>query len=290
MKNTYFIIFLLFVLSPIHGQEDKRIFSDTRVINIHSTETLKKGMLDIRIGHRFGDIGDGWSTLYGLETAADVFIGGDYGITDNLMFGVSRTKGSSSSLKMFINPYLKWKFLDENKRNHPFSASIVGEVSISTMPKSEDEGSLSNFSDFQSRLIYCSQLLLAKRLGNRLSLQLSGSYIHRNIIFDYDTSDNFFVGLAGRLKLSKVVAFIVDFNLPLNGQQSPFDNSQDDNNEPYYSPLGFGFEFDTGGHVFQVNVVNSRGIAQTDYLPNTKSNWADGEFRLGFTISRKFKI
>jgi hypothetical protein len=49
-------------------------------------------------------------------------------------------------------------------------------------------------------------------------------------------------------------------------------------------------EWDTGGHVFQLNFTNATGIFETDYIPYTISNWGDGEFRMGFTISRWFNL
>ena len=61
-------------------KSNHQTFKDTRVINSHSVETLQKGILDFRIGHRFGDIDGGFATFYGLETAADVIFEFDYGI------------------------------------------------------------------------------------------------------------------------------------------------------------------------------------------------------------------
>ena len=58
----------------------------------------------------------------------------------------------------------------------------------------------------------------------------------------------------------------------------------------HYAPVGLGFEFDTGGHVFQLNFTNAKGIMPTDYLPYTFSNWGDGQWRIGFTISRLFNL
>ena len=55
-------------------------------------------------------------------------------------------------------------------------------------------------------------------------------------------------------------------------------------------PVGFGLEFDTGGHVFQLNLTNAKGLSAADYIPYTNTKWSDGEFRLGFTISRLFNL
>ena len=57
-----------------------------------------------------------------------------------------------------------------------------------------------------------------------------------------------------------------------------------------YNPIALGLEFDTGGHIFQLNFTNSRGFGEAQYIPSTTSNISEGQFRVGFTISRVFKL
>jgi hypothetical protein len=54
------------------------------------------------------------------------------------------------------------------------------------------------------------------------------------------------------------------------------------------NPLAVSVEIKTYAHVFQLNFMNSRGIGEGQFIPYTTSNWLDGEFRFGFTISRHF--
>jgi len=87
-------------------------FKSTSIVNTQSVETLQKRRLDVLIGHRFGDMfgaAGGWSTFYGFESAADVLNGVDFGLTDNLMIGISRTKGAGPH-KMLVNAHTKYKF------------------------------------------------------------------------------------------------------------------------------------------------------------------------------------
>ena len=88
--------------------------------------------------------------------------------------------------------------------------------------------------------------------------------------------------------MSKSLALIFDLTIPF----SELRNQEDaDGNREFYYPLGFGLEWETGGgHVFQINLTNASGIVETDYIPYTNSNWLDGEYRFGFTISRQFKL
>src|SRR5678816_3895384 len=52
-------------------------FKSSRVINGHSMELIGKGVLDVRILHRFGRINDGVSELFGLDQAS-MRLGFDY--------------------------------------------------------------------------------------------------------------------------------------------------------------------------------------------------------------------
>lgn len=272
----------------INGQNTSKLFNDSRVINSHSVEVLDKGHLDIRIGHRFGDMSGKWSTLYGLENATDVYIGGEYGISDKLMAGLSRSKGSSS-LKMLVNGFLKWNLIHE-KNNKPVSLTILGLGTVSTMQRSSSPFSLSYFENPIQRLSYCGQAIVGKRISKKTSLQANFSALHRNIVKVGDVNTTLSAGLATRIQVRKAMAIIGDINIPLNGPQSMFNSEQAADLPEYFIPFGIGVELGTGGHIFQINLTNAQGIPQTDYLANTTSNWADGGFRLGFTISRLFKV
>ncbi|MBT8218764.1 MAG: hypothetical protein KJP00_03015 [Bacteroidia bacterium] len=281
------LLISLFLLIPFLciAQEAVRTFKDTRIINTQSTETLKKGYMDIRIGHRFGDIGGdngGWSTFYGLENASDVLIGAEYGFTNNLMVGLFRTKGSGP-LKQLVNLTGKYKLLSQNSEsNTPISMALSFTGTVSTMKSSDTQGAINNFEQFAHRLSYNGQLLISSKFSDGFSLQVSPSYTHRNIVDIEDENGLFALGAACRIQLSKVLGLIIDTTIPF----SELRTSDND----YHVPLGIGFEIDTGGHIFQVNFTNSTGMMETDYIPYTRSNWSDGEFRLGFTISRLFNL
>lgn len=267
-----------------------RTFKDTRVINTHSVEQLGKRKLDIRIGHRFGDLlGDngGWPTFYGLESAADVLIGAEYGVTDNISLGVFRTKGAGD-LNQLVNTVLKYRLVRQEKNGKPFTITALGVGTLSTSQKNPDSPGLNRFPKFSHRMVYSVQFLIGRKFSDKFSLQISPGYTHRNLVESFDNNDIISLGFAGRVQITKVIGLVADFTLPVTGIQSPFDDTP---NTPDYRPaLGVGLEFDTGGHVFQVNLTNSKGLMETDYIPYTTSQWSEGEFRIGFTISRLFNL
>jgi len=286
--NKVILFCLLFFIGNSLTAQDKvfETFKDTRVINTHSVEVLKHRNLDFRIGHRFGDLlGDngGWPTFYGLEIAQDVLFGFEYGVSDQLTIGLSRTKGSGP-LKQLINGTLKYRILHQStgEKPMPVSLTVLGIGTFSTMQKSKDPDLINFFEETAHRLVYGGQILIARKFSSGFSLQLVPSYIHRNIVPFGDANGILSLGVATRIQMTKVFGLIVDATLPVSGSRPE--------GTGYYMPLGVGLEIDTGGHVFQINFTNATGISEADYIPYTTSNWGDNEFRLGFTISRIFNL
>lgn len=300
MKIIYpFIIgiLLLSVTTAISAQEwvSGGMFNDRRVINAHSVEILPAKKLDLRISHRFGDIAGeqgGFKTFYGLENASDILIGFEYGLSDKANVGVFRTKGagiytnskgaSVSGLRQVMSGTIKYRLMNQNN-DKALSIVILGVGSISTQAKTpNDLGTVTSFPSFSDRMAGTVQILLARKFSDALSLQLSPAYTHRNFVSVYDENGILSVGLQGRLRISKVLGLLVDITSPISSTRTADDG---------YSPsVGFGLDIDTGGHVFQINVTNSKGLIETDYIPYTNNQWSDGEFRLGFTISRIFNL
>lgn len=287
MKRLTTSIFMILIAVTVWGQETVfQTFKDTRVINSHSVETLKAGRMDIRISHRFGDIAGragGWQTFYGLENASDIMIGAEFGLSDNIMMGINRTKGAGP-LKQNVHSFLKFRMITQEYEGHqPFSLAFLALATGSTMPKSEIEGVLNFFEKPAHRFSYHLQVIMARQFSERFSFQISGGWTYRNIVPSNDQNDLVSIGAASRLQLTKSIGIIVDANFPLSGLRTTENG--------YYPAVGVGFEWETGGgHVFQLNLTNATGIAETDYIPYTQSNWSDGQYRLGFTISRLFTL
>jgi hypothetical protein len=182
-----------------------------------------------------------------------------------------------------VNGFLKYKLIGQGiEGGAPITFTLLGGASISTAKKIDDPELLSSFPKTAHRLIYNIQGLIARRFSERFSMQVSPGYIHRNYVPQNDENGLFSLGVAARFQLTKVFGLIADTTIPFSSLRTT--------DRGYYLPLGFGLEVDTGGHVFQLNLTNTTGLEATDYIPNTRSNWADGQFRLGFTISRLFNL
>ena len=294
MKKQLLFILALSICHSMKAQDYVyQTFKDSRIVNVQSVETLVKRRLDVRIGHRFGDLlGDngGWATFYGLENATDVMIGAEYGFTDNFTAGLYRTKGAGAmpqgqaGLRQLINGVFKYRLLRQKEgKGTPVTLTVLGVSSLSTAKRIEDNPDvLRSFPDFSHRMAFTGQLLIARKFSDGLSLLIAPGYTHRNLVPFEDDNGLFSMGAGARIQLSRVFGIITDVTVPFSSRRNT-DNG-------FYPAIGLGLEIDTGGHLFQINFTNATGIMETDYIPYTTSSWLDGEFRLGFTISRVFNL
>ncbi len=253
-------------------------FKSTRIVLTQSVETQKKYDLDLRIRHHFGDIGGEFGdshTLYGLDVATDLHIGLDYGITDRLTVGIGRSKQNE-----LYNLFLKQRVLQQAAGSAPVSLSLLAQAGWITR-KQQTEGEFDRAAD---RFSYFIQGLLAKRLSEQLSLQLSPGYLIRSKTEDpADEKGLFSAGIAGRYKFSKRMSLLADYQTANLGRTDNLSGS-------YYNSLAVGLEIETGGHIFSLNFMNTEAIVENNFLPDTRKSWTDGGVRFGFTISRNFTL
>lgn len=286
--NKIIYLFIIILGGTTYAAAQEKVyntFKDRRVINTQSVEVLQKKQFDFRVAHRFGDLAGaagGWQNFFGLENAADVQIGFEYGLNEKLTLGLSRTKGAGN-LRQLLHGFGKYRVLQQTTDNKmPISMTAVAMATASTMKSSSDTLAISHFPKFSHRFLYSLELHIARKFEN-FSVQISPIFVWRNYVLNTDQNGLFSLNLAARIRLTKITSLIIDGNLP-------FAKKYWTANSGYYAPIGAGLEFETGGHTFQINLTNSGGLMSTDYIPETRSNWLKGEFRLGFTISRVWRF
>ena len=248
-------------------------FKATRVINGQSIENPPKGALNFVISHHFGRINDGWYEFFGLDQA-NIRFGFEYGITDWLSVGIGRT-----SVDKTYDGSVKVKLLRQSKgaRNMPVSLSYYGDMSCSTLKWQNPDRQ--NY--FSSRLEYLHQLLIARKFGESVSLQIVPTYIHRNLAQTIeDQNDVFAIGAGGRIKLTKRFAVTGEYYYVLPGKTA----------DDYYNSFSLGVDLETGGHVFQLFLTNSLGLIGQQFIPETTGQWGKGDIHIGFNINRTFQI
>ena len=264
-------------------------FHSTRIINGHSIETLEKGMLEFRIEHRFGDMAGtngGAQNWFGFDNAADIRFAFEYGLTKNFMIGLGRSKGSGpqndgigSPYRSLIDGFAKYRLLRQRKDGMPVSMSVIGATSLTYMKASPDISRIDHFPKFAHRMAYATQLNVARKFGSRLSLALMPTLVYSNYVAANDVNALFSLGGAIKFNMTKKVALIVEYYQNIHGNDVRQNNT---------NSLGVAVEWVTFGHNFTINLTNSKGFGETQFIPYTFENWSKGQFRLGFCISRKF--
>ncbi|HLO54015.1 MAG TPA: DUF5777 family beta-barrel protein [Saprospiraceae bacterium] len=289
MRNVFFLFsFICLFSGSLWSQEDDLLsllgeeetidytnasFKTNRVINLHSLESTAKGVLDFKIGHRFGTLNGGFYELFGLDNAS-IRLGFDYGLSDALTIGVGR-----SGFQKTYDGFIKYKFLRQStgKRNMPLTVGVLLTSAIQTLKWADPDRD--NF--FSNRLYYTGQLIIGRKFNESFTLQLSPTLVHRNLVAtNAEKNDVYALGTAARIKITKRLAVNAEYIYLLPDQVAPgITNS-----------LSVGVDIETGGHVFQLHLTNSTSMIEKGFIAETTNSWSDGGIHFGFNVSRVFTV
>lgn len=272
------------LLELLNAQEDSvttytiATFKSTRLVSGHSVETNAEGVLNFMIGHRFGALNTGWSDLFGLDNAT-VRFGFDYGLTDQINIGIGRT-----SFQKTVDATFKWKFLRQQSgfTNFPLTATVVGTVYYNTSEWSNPDRDNLN----SSRLAYHYSLLLARKFGDAVSLQLMPTVVHRNLVpTKQDKNSIVSIGAGTSIKVTNSLRFNAEYFFIPDGQIA-----SDIGGLKVRNSLSIGVDLETGGHVFQLHLTNSRGMTEKYLVGENTGSWGNGDIHFGFNVSRVFTL
>ena len=263
----------------LFAEENKTISTDittgtfkaTRIVNGQSIENVGSGVLDFKILHRFGALNQGGYNFFGLDQAT-MRLGLDYGINNRLMVGIGR-----STFEKQYDAFLKYKIIRQQKgaKNIPFSLSYASSV----IYKSLRDATTTYTPYVSDKFSYANQLLLASKINDYLSIQLTPTLIHYNMVETKTIPNDFYsLGFGFRQRVSKRVNITTEYFYRFNKLDG------------YYNPLSVGVDIETGGHVFQLHVSNSTGMTERTFINETTGSWGKGDLRFGFNISRVFTL
>lgn len=248
-------------------------FKTTRLINGQSVENTGKGIMDLKIQHRFGTLNKGFYELFGLDNATMRF-GFDFGLSDRLMIGVGR-----STFEKQYDGFFKYKLLRQSTGRHamPITMNFVGSAMIKTLK--DPEGSPKT--RFGDKLYYAYQLLIGRKFNKNLSLQLMPTVVHHNLVdLASEHNNQWAIGIGGRQKLSKRVSINAEYYYVLPEYRL----------QGTYNSASVGFDIETGGHVFQLHFTNSTGMTERTFISETTGRWGKGDIHFGFNLSRVFVL
>ena len=204
-----------------------------------------------------------------------------YGFSDNFQVGFSR-----ESLDKTYSINFKNKIADQNS-GFPLNISFYNSFNYN----SSDFLAPGTELTFSQRSLFLTQILISNRINDKISLQISPSFIKRNynrerILFidniptvtTYDRENNYLLGISSSYKINKRTAINIDYNANLNR----LDNS------PNSDVLSIGLDLETGGHVFQLIFSNTQSMDDVSSILDAEGNWSKNHIFFGFNILRVF--
>ena len=261
---------ILELKAPVTENIVSATFKGTRIVNGHSIENRKNKELEFIISHRFGRVNTGFEELFGLDQA-NIRFALEYGLTDDLTAGLGR-----SSFEKTYDGYLKYSLLKQKTGANafPFAVSLFGSIAAKSQ-----KAIAGNERTFAESLFYVGQVLIAKKVNSSLSVQVTPTYVHRNLAtIAADPHDIFALGFGTRVKLSKRVSLNAEYYQQF--QKLTSINAR--------NSLAFGVDIETGGHVFQIILSNAITMVEKSFITETTGNFFGGDIHLGFNLSRTF--
>ena len=250
-------------------------FKGTQLINASTNETPGEGVLQFMMAHRFGSFNDDYLyNFFGLDNA-QVRMQLDYGVTDRLNIGIGR----SSFLKV-ADGFIKYQLLQQQKGTKTVPVCITLHSSTNYRNARYTDGIDHAMSD---RLSYMHQAIIARKWNRKLSTLVSPSVLHFNLVptAQYPNTTAH-ITLGARYKISNRMA--------LTGESTLLSNREFSSGERYTTPFAVGVDIETGGHVFQLHISNTRAMNGPYWMARNPYSASNGGLFLGFNISRVFTV
>ena len=198
------------------------------------------------------------------------------------MLGMGRTK--IDKVWDFEAKYALLKQTKDNKM--PISLSLYGNVGLSQDDLPEADSTIF-FADsttlyepkFAHRVTYSAQLILARKFGNRSAVQLTPTFVYRNLADPGKENHTIALPISGRVRIGLRTFIVFEYAYVFNNRTAGFRD-----------PLSIGVEISTAGHAFQVMLTSTDNLLDQDIYPNSSYDYAKGEFVIGFNITRKFFV
>ncbi|MEI6050051.1 MAG: DUF5777 family beta-barrel protein [Bacteroidota bacterium] len=287
MKKIFIVLTLSLFLSPLFAQEEattpeksqpvRFTFGTTILIDNHTVATPYKGGLELEIHHRFSVI-ENYHNLFGIFGSANTRIGLNYGITDRLMIGMGTTKD-------YKLQDIQWKYLifqQTEDNSMPVSLSYFGNI-VGDLREDVEFGPAASYKKIH-RLSYFTQIIVARKLSEKFSVQVAPSVFYFNSVPIYSDSTgyknmNFGVSAGARANLFGAHSLLLEYDQLLTKQ------------DLYVQPkpnVSLGWEINTATHTFQIFLANyNQIINQRNFLFNT-NDFLKRKYLLGFNITVRF--
>ncbi len=261
--------------APKKAKPVKNTFGSVFLMDNQTVMVPIKGTLEFDIQHRFGTLDKGKKDIWGLFAPSNIRLGLSYSPVKKLFLGAGLTKE-----RMMIDLNAKYALLQQTTDNKiPVSLSYFANMVIDARDKSNFRYSVHRFS-------YFNQLIIARKITDQFSAQVAPSFSWFNNVEAYVDSKgdirkkmengHLAISVLGRYKVTEKSSIMAGYDQPL---------TQHPTNNPHPN-ICFGFETTTSSHAFQVFFGNYYNIVPQSNNVLNRNNYSDGQFLLGFNITR----
>ncbi|MGZ8550351.1 MAG: DUF5777 family beta-barrel protein, partial [Chitinophagaceae bacterium] len=243
----------------------KNTFGSAWLMDNQTVMVPIKGTLEFDIQHRFGTVDNGKKDLWGIFAPSNIRLGLAYAPIDKLFLGAGLTKE-----RMQVDLNAKYALLQQTTDNKlPVSVTYFGNVVLDARDKS-------NFRNSVDRFSYFNQLIIARKITEKFSVQVAPNFSWFNNVEAYVDKDgeiqkkmensHFAISVLGRFKVTEKSAIIAGYDQPL---------TQHTTNNPHPN-ICFGFETTTSSHAFQVFFGNYYGIVPQSNNVFNRNDFEEG--------------
>jgi Membrane bound beta barrel domain (DUF5777) len=272
------------VSAPAKAKPVKNTFQSVWIIDNQTVMVPVKGTLEMDIMHRFGTVEKGYEDFWGFFAPSNIRLGVSYAPINKLNLGIGITKSN-----MLWDASAKYSIITQTKGQYPVSVTYYGNAAYDT--RKDPDGSLFKYEGH--RLSFFNQLIIARKITDKFSLQVAPSHSHQNWVAGYYTKndssgketfkemkhEHFAVAVSARYKLTNVTSVMVNYDQPITKHNI---NNPDPN-------VSFGVEFNTSSHSFQLFLGNYFFLSQQRnnlYNQNDPFPLSKRKFLIGFNITR----
>jgi hypothetical protein len=258
-------------------------FRSPGLINAQTTVMPALHGFEFSIRHRFGTVRpdmDAVKNFFGLDLVANIRFGFIVPVSSKMYVGAGRTKnGKTYDLEA---KYLL--FSQTTDGTTPVSVALYADAAANTddflpIPKyAYFENGITPFQyKFNHRLAYNSQVIISRTFGENLSLQVTPTIIHHNLVSPGVDNRTIALPVSGAFKTGINSSFLFEYAYRFNNK--PAD---------HLYPISAAMEFGTAGHIFQLVLSSSQELLEQHLYTNPVADYRNGKFMLGFNIKRTF--
>jgi hypothetical protein len=271
-------------ISKIHAQEEeskpperpvRSMFESNWIMDNQTVLVPIVGTFEMDIQHRFGTWDNGYDDFFGIYAPSNIRLGFSKVVVSNLQLGFGLTKNNN-----LWDFNAKYALIQQTRSGStPLSLTFYTNMAIDSR-----DGKF--FVKGSDRFTYFYQLMVARKVSDKFSFQLSGNLSHFNGVEGFLDPSNEVVGVSPNDHLSTSLHFryrLTDVSNLTFGYDLPISEHE---KVDVKGNLSFGIEFVTSAHAFQLFLGNFQALVPQYNHHQNQNSFGDNEILLGFNITR----